>query len=141
MATLLPPNKLVDVVFALPKTEVVPKLGFDGDAGAVPPKIDAVLVALFAALPPKIFWAGFAAAAAVAKMFPVDVGGLADDAGVDDSPKLANDNDDVLSAGLAPKTLGGCCWFNDVSGVLAPPKILVVVLVVGTELALKCEVC
>lgn len=140
MATLLPPNKLVDVVFALPKTEVVPKLGFDGDAGAVPPKIDAVLVALFAALPPKIFWAGFAAAAAVAKMFPVDVGGLADDAGVDDSPKLANDND-VLSAGLAPKTLDGCCWFDDVSGVLAPPKILVVVLVVGTELALKCEIC
>lgn len=136
MAALLPPNKFTEV-FALPKTDP-PKL-FDGDVGAAPPKIDAVLVVLLAELPPNILCAGFASPvsleAADPKMLPVEAGGLATvDAGADKRPKLENDID--ASDDLAPKTFCGCCCCcPDVSWVLAPKTL--VVLVVGTELALN----
>lgn len=104
VAVVLPPNKLFDGAFALLNTEE-PKL-FDGDAGVVPPKIDADDETFVAAFPPNILWADFAAADA--KILPVDAAGAAvDAAGVDDRPKLANDND-VLSAGLAPKMFVDC---------------------------------
>lgn len=95
--TLLPPNTL-DVVFALPKTEV--PNAFDGDAGEVPPNIDDGLVLVLPA-PPNIFWVGFGDPPP--NMVAADVGGLAAvDAGVCDRPKLANDSD-AFSAALVAK--------------------------------------
>lgn len=60
----------------------------------------------------------------------------ADVAGVDDKPKLANDND-VLSADFALKMFDpGAGWLDGVSDGFTPNG-LVVVLVVGVVFALK----
>lgn len=132
----LPPNKF-DVLPAVTLPNgFEPKL-FDGDACIAPPKMDDVLVLLFgAAAFPKIFCVGFAAAADE-NILPVGTDGLAaDEVGLVAKPKLPNDCD-ALSIAFEPKTFDpGDCETADESGDVAPNKVVVVAVVVGTSLTL-----
>lgn len=132
----VPPKTLV-LLFALPKGD--DPNAFDGEDGVAPPKIEAVLVLTFvlALAPPKIFEAGFVAAAAP-KIFPVETVGLvADAADVAEIPKPPNDIA-ALSTAFAPNIFPPAAgWGTDGSGDFTLANNPVVVLVVWGDVALE----
>lgn len=98
---MLPPAKIFAVLAAFPNRFEAKLL--DGEAGVALPKTDTALVSP-GVVPPKIFCAGLVTVGD-ANILPVVATELAvDEVGVDDKPKLLNDND-ALSIDFAPKML------------------------------------